>query len=307
MSEQALKRLVGALVVAVALWGVTTLLSSDGDGARAASGEIATLLDGISETSVSAVRMTSVVGETELSGGLGAWTVNGFRSDSNTVARFWTVLENASIGQLVATNPSNHERMDITDAAAWTLEVDIGADTRTLLVGGEGPQFATAYVRLPGADEVYLMNADLRIHMRRQMTEWRNKRVVALDTAAVARVEIERGEDRYVVVRGAESWTFENGDPIVAVAVLNLLTDLKGFETSGVLVDDEIAGAEQEGRILVLDGSGQTMAELTLGAGEADRWIRAEGDDVTYRLAAFRVDRLFPALERVTPDEGEGA
>ncbi|MGY8798803.1 MAG: DUF4340 domain-containing protein [Longimicrobiales bacterium] len=307
MTEQTLKRFVGALVVVAALWAVTAMLSSDGDSGRAASGDIAVLFDGVSAASVTAVRMSSASGDTELSTSGGAWSVNGFASDSGVVARFWAMITTASVGQLVATNPINHERMSITDADAWTLEFDVAGETRTLLVGADGPQFASSYARLPGSDDVYLLHADARVHMRRQIVEWRNKRLVALDTAVVARVEVERAGDRYVLVRGAESWTFENGDAAAALAIQNLLTDLRGFDTAGVLEDEVIAGADQAGRTVVMNSAGQVLAVLTVGAGEADHWARVEGDDTVYRLPTFRVDRLFPLLDRVIPDEPSGA
>jgi hypothetical protein len=132
VTEQTLKRFVGALVVVAALWAVTAMLSSDGDSGRAASGDIAVLFDGVSAASVTAVRMSSASGDTELSTSGGAWSVNGFASDSGVVARFWAMITTASVGQLVATNPINHERMSITDADAWTLEFDVAGETTDL-------------------------------------------------------------------------------------------------------------------------------------------------------------------------------
>ncbi len=110
-----------------------------------------------------------------------------------------------------------------------------------------------------------------------------------------------------VLERGAESWRFENGDPVATRAIQDLLTDLRGFDTAGVLEDEAIAGADQAGRTVVMNSDGQVLAVLTVGAGEADHWARVEGDDTVYRLPTFRVDRLFPLLDRVIPDEPSGA
>ena len=109
-----------------------------------------------------------------------------------------------------------------------------------------------------------------------------------------------------VLERGAESWRFENGDPVATRAIQDLLTDLRGFDTAGVLEDEAIAGADQAGRTVVMNSDGQVLAVLTVGAGEADHWARVEGDDTVYRLPTFRVDRLFPLLDRVIPDEPSG-
>ncbi|MDA0312060.1 MAG: DUF4340 domain-containing protein [Gemmatimonadetes bacterium] len=304
MSEQALKRLVGALVILVALWGITSLISSDGSGSRAASGEIAGVLDGVSETSVERVRMTTLAGSIDLARTDGAWRVNDFPADSGVVTGFWRVATGLAIGDLIAANPDNHERMGITDGAAWTLEFTVGGETRTILVGGQGPGFATSYVRLPGSDDVYLLEGDVRAHIRRPLDQWRNKLLASIDTAAVVRLEVERGGDAYVLLRAAEAWTFESGEAARAVTVQNLLTDLRHLEASGILAEtDSLAAAAEGGSLLAYDGGGAVLAELHVGAGEGDRWVRAAGDDTVYRLASFRMDRLFPRRETVLPEQ----
>ena len=83
MSEKTLKTLVGALVVIAGLWAVAALFSSQGDGGRGASGDIATFFDDISEVSVTSVRMNGPDYNSELSGGLDNWAVNGYQADSN--------------------------------------------------------------------------------------------------------------------------------------------------------------------------------------------------------------------------------
>jgi len=303
MSEQALKRLVGALVILVALWGITSLISSDGSGSRAAAGEVAGVLDGVSETSVERVHMTTLAGSVDLVRTDGTWRVNDFPADSGTVAGFWRVATGLAIGDLVATNPDNHERMGITDGAAWTVEFIVGGEARTLLVGGQGPLYATSYVRLPGSDDVYLLEGDVRVHIRRPLDQWRNKLLAAIDTAAVARLEVERGDDLYVLVRAGDTWTFESGEAARAATVQTLLTDLRHVEATGFLAEtDSIFSADEGGSLLAYDAGGAVLAELHVGAGGGDRWARAAGDDTVYRLASFRVDRLFPRRETAVPE-----
>lgn len=302
MSEQALKKLVGALVIAVALWGVTSLFTGGGSGARTASGEMAGVLDGIAEGSVDAVRMTTLVGTTELTRGAGGWLVNGFRSDSGSVAGFWRVVSSARVGDLVATNPANHGRMGVSDDAAWELEFDLTDETRALLIGAQGPRFGTAYVRLPGSDEVYLFEGDVRSHVQRQLEQWRNKRMASIDTSAVVRLDIERDGDAFALVRGDTTWTFDSGESVRDGVLRNLLTDLRAANASGILAaDDSLATAAQAGSIVAHDAGGGVLAELSIGAGDGDRWARVTGDETLYRLPSFRVDRLFPTREAALP------
>jgi hypothetical protein len=121
-----------------------------------------------------------------------AWTVNGFRADSAGVARFWEAVGGTSVEDLVGTNPDNHLRLGVNADSAWSLDLVLPNERRTLLVGKSGTRYGTAYVRLPDHDEVYLMEGGLRPTMTRSLDDWRSKRVARVDTAAVQRIELDR-------------------------------------------------------------------------------------------------------------------
>jgi len=268
MSERTLKQLVGALVLLVAMWAITTLLSGGGGGAPSGAGEIAAVFEGVSEATVTEVRMTNESGEIVLAGGVDAWTVNDLRTDSGTVARFWNVLTGLEVGALVASNPANHARMGVDDDSAVTLEIDIGGETRVVVVGDQGPRFRTSYVRLPGQDEVYVADGDLRSHVRRQLADWQNRVVVRIDTSAVARVEIERDGERYVLERGDSLWTFEGGAETNNSTARGVISELANLVAAGILVEaDSLAQSELGGGTLAFDADGNVLAQLTIGSG----------------------------------------
>ena len=58
MTAQTLKRLVGVLAIAAAVWLAVTLTADGGDGPISATGEITQFFEGMDESSVTAVRFT---------------------------------------------------------------------------------------------------------------------------------------------------------------------------------------------------------------------------------------------------------
>jgi hypothetical protein len=302
VSERGLKRLVGALAAAVVLWLVVSALSG-GNGDVEATGAIAGWFDGLDEASVDAVRVSGPDGEVELLPGDGGWRVNGFDADSMQVVRLFRALSEADVGNLVAANPDNHARMGVAEDSAYALEVDVEGETRTLLVGDSGSRFGTAYARLPGEDEVYLVEGDLRGQVTRRLEDWRRKRMTAVDTSRVDRIEIERDGETYALARGDSVWTFDDGGDVDGGTVRDVLSELDGLLASGFLSEaDSLAGAEQAGSVVAYDEAGEVLADITLGAGEDARWARVAGDSVLYSLARFRVDRVAPTLEQIRPD-----
>jgi hypothetical protein len=299
MSASTLKKLVLALVVVVALWGGATLLSGNGGGA-APSGAIAGVLSGLDVDAVGAVRMTRAGDTVRLAREGGAWRVNGYDADSAAVAGFLATLADTRVGDLVAANPANHARMGVSEDSAWTVVLDVDGGPRTLLVGGRGPRYGTAYVRLPGEDQVYLAEGDLRARMDRSLPEWRRKRILAIDTAAVARVEVERGEAPYALVRADSAWTLEGGDAADSSTVDAVLAALATVRADGfAAAGDSLAMLPQEVSLRALSAAGDTLAALTFGEGSGTRWARARGDTVLYTMSGWQVDRLAPTRDDV--------
>lgn len=302
MSDRTLKLLVGALAVAVALWAVASLMSGGG-GSIGATGELARFFDGMDSASIQSVRFEGPTGSVELTRDSSGWRANGWEASPGRVAQFLTALSESEVDDLAATNAANHARMGVSADSAITLEIRLAGGNRTMLVGDEGPRFGTAYGRLPDRDEVYVVEGGIRGHLRRGVNEWRNTEIVAVDTASVARIEIERDDDAYALVRGDSAWTLEGGDPVDPVQARNVLTELASMIAAGFVTEsDSIHGLPRGGASTAYAADGRILAEVTVGSGEGERWVRAAGDSIVYRLSGFRVGRLLPTRETLTPE-----
>jgi hypothetical protein len=300
VSAKTLKILVGILLGAIILWGGVTLVSRWTGGGPTAAPALADVFQGARADSVTAVRITGPRDSVSLERKGTRWTVNDFATDSGMVSDFFSTLRNTKIGDLVSTNPANQAAMGVSKDSAWTLSFDLGGKAHTLLVGKTGPRYATAYVRLPGQDRVYLANGNLRSELTRPVADWRNKRIVALDTASVHRIEVERDGKSYTLVRSDSTWTLAGGEAVDKTAVHDILDELSGLQAAGFLEKgDTLAESPEGAHLLALSASGDTLGQVTLGSGEADRWARTPGDSVTYRLAGWRVDRLVPERKTV--------
>jgi hypothetical protein len=301
MTERTLKRLVGALAVAVALWIIAELVSG-GSGSIGASGEIAGFFDDVDTASLAALRIERADSTVELERSGDRWTVNGFPADSSSVARLLSTIPELRIGDLTATNPANHARMGVSEDSAASVDFVVDGETKTLLVGDAGRRFGTSYVRLPGADEVYLLEGDLGSHVRRGLEQWRNRVMVSIDSAAVARIEVEKDGDAYTLVRGDSLWTFEGGDSVQANAVQGILSELAHLVATGFVAEgDSVAALPRSSTTRALSDGGEILAEITVGEGTGQRWARTASDEYLYRVSSFRADRVAPPREDVVP------
>jgi hypothetical protein len=304
VSERMLKRLVAALGAVAAIWLVVFLVSNrSGDEAPEITGPIATFFEGVDSSSIAVARFIRAQDTVELRSVGGAWLVNGFRSDSGAVSRFFQTVEDTEAEAVAATNPSNHARMGVDADTAAAMEIEQNGSTRRLLIGLEGPRNGTFYARIPDEDAVYLMDSGLRSYVFRGLDDWRNRRMLAIDTTQVRRITVERDGESATVVRTDSTWTFADGDPVNTRTVQAILNELGGGLVAARFVaeTDSIGRLPAGGTTTAYAESGDQLAAVTVGSGSGDRWAMAAGDSVRYRLPPFRVDLIVPRIETLQP------
>lgn len=304
MSTRTLVRLASAAGLLIALWiGVSVLRSTSAPPASESATALRELLDGVSRETTERVAVVAPDGDSlVLTPRDGAWEVDGFPADSVAVAGFWSEIEGAEVGTLAAANPDNHARMGVAADSSYRLVLDLPEGRRTLLVGRAGSRFGTVYVREPGVDAVHLLEAGLDRHVERDAESWRSRRVVALDTARVRRIEGSRGGTAWVVQRADSIWTRPDGGPVEPSEVRTLLGELADLRADGFLSEgDSLASLPEALRLTALGEAGDTLADLRVGEGEQQRWIRASGRDVLFSIPAWKADRLMPDVEGGEP------
>lgn len=299
MSERTLKRLLVTLGVVVLLWlGLT--FAPRGEGGPRGSGSVAAFFTNLDTGAVEAVRMIRAGDSVVLRRDGEGWTANGYRADSTLVQDLLRTLEGAEAGDLAATNPANHARMGVSTDSAVSLTVASDGEERTLLVGDQGPRYGTAYARVPDEDPVYVVEGNLRPEVRRSLEDWRNKRVIAIDTSRVQRIVVEQGGAAYTVERADSAWTLEDGMAVDLPTVRGVLSELSTLRASGFLeAGDSLFALPRAARTVAYDAEGTVLAEVLLGEGEGDRWVRTPGDSVTYRISSYRAGRVAPSHAKV--------
>jgi hypothetical protein len=260
-----LKRIFLVLGVLVLAYGVAALLGRrDEDGSG--GGALASMLEDVAPESLEAV----VFQEPGASGGTrrleragaGAWTVDGSPADSAYVARLLDALDGATAGDVVSMNPANHARMGVDDASAIRMILERSGGADTVLLGGRGPVTGTVYARVPDADAVHVLEADLRAAATRTGDDWRSKRLATVDTAAVRRVGLASPDGSFVLAKDESGWSVD-GQPADSAAVASLLGELAALDGTGVAADPGAPDARAD-RVLTVGSGAGTVLTLRL-------------------------------------------
>jgi hypothetical protein len=306
MSEHTLKRILGVLGVLVLLWIGSVLLSGRSGGGSASDSGIASVLKRLNESTVTAIRIANSDLTVSLQRSGDGWTVNGNAADSSAMTRLWSALAEADVGGVAANNPSNHKRLGVSVDVARTVNFTLADDgTATVLLGNPGPITPSGFMRLPDQDAVVVVSGDLRSTLAQSVTDWRDKTILRVDTAAVVRVVFETEAGSHVAARSDGTWSVD-GDPADATTMRLLLDELANF-VGGGFVEGREAFQENEWRVIAL-GAGQDTLGAVLITGEAGtRHARTPGSDIVFEISNFRADRITPDVEGLRQAGASGA
>lgn len=295
MSEKALRVILVGVVVVVAAWAASALLGRRGGRGPAASSALQARLGGLHEGGVTSVRVLNGKDTVELTRSGGRWLVDGWPTDSDAVASFWTAVDSARVTELASRNPAH--QADLGVKGAGTIEVAFRrstGDSVRVLLGRAGPYYPSAYARLPGSDEVWILSGGLRRQASRPVEEWRDRTVVRVDTGAVRTIIVARGDTTMTLARTDSAWT-ANGHPASPKTVRGLLDGLAELQAGGFAPDTLRPGAPTRS-VVALGAGSDTLVALSFSAREPSGfWAILRGDSVVYRVPSYRVDAITPA------------
>lgn len=301
MSERTLKGLLIVALVLVAAWGASAIVGGRRGRGGVSDSPLRRTLAGVREDGVASVEIRRRTDTLRLAGKGGRWTVNGHRSDSLEVRRFWTAVDSARVTELAARNPTHHQALGVTGPEALTLVFRRdGGDSVRVLLGKAGPYYPSAYARLPGEDAVWLLRGTLRREASRPLADWRDRTVVRVDTSAVRAVSIARHDTTVLLQRGDSAWTVDGG-PADGTAARELLSQLADLQASGFAPDSAHPGAFER-TVTVLGGGDDTLAVVRFSdRDEQGYFASVPGREVLFEVPAHRVDRVTPSPRTLRP------
>jgi hypothetical protein len=282
------------VVVVVAAWAASALLGRRGGRGPAASSALRATLSGLREGGVTSVRVLNGKDTVDLTRSGGRWLVDGWPTDSEAVASFWTAVDSARVTELASRNPAHQADLGVRGAGAIEVAFRRSAgDSVRVILGRAGPYYPSAYARLPGSDEVWILSGDLRRQASRPVEEWRDRTVVRVDTGAVRTVIVTRGDTTMTLARTDSAWT-ANGRPASPKTVRGLLDGLSGLQAGG-FAPDTLRPEAPTRSVVALGAGGDTLAALSFSAREPSGfWATLRGDSVVYRVPSYRVDAVTP-------------
>ena len=296
MNARQLRAIALGLAVLLALWGASELLSH---GSDKTTGTLR--FPPLSSAAVDSVSITHGADTVQLAkGATGAWTVNAFPASSTAVADLFTAFAD-STPELAAESPSSFARMGVDSPAGRLVRVHGGGKTLVqVFVGGRGPNFDAAYVRVPGDTRVYLWPGSLTTVAERGVDDWREKRIAGVPPESIAVIEIERGRKAYQLRKQGTTWALGPASkpaPADSTTVARYVEQFRRVTAAGFASAhqvDSLRSTRPVRRVTLRGASGHELLALALDTAATGFWAHRAGDPIVYRLEFWQADQLTP-------------
>lgn len=295
MSERSLKALIGSVFVLLLIYVGVNIASRHKPPESRLGDDLAAL----KQDDVRKATLIAPPDTVRLQRNGVGWTVNGYPADSAMAASLVSNLADAHVGSIASTNPANQARLGVSDDSARTLELDDAkGPVLKLLVGKRGPAYTSTYVRLPGQNDVRVLDADLVTALNRHADAWRDKLIAKVDTSRVAELQIARHDTTYSLARGDSSWTVD-GQPAKTSDVEDLLGAAADFRADGFAPDTAHLGAAVRS-VVALDAKGDTLANLTFAKGPGSNLrVKSATKPTLFEVETWQADRIAPAVGKL--------
>jgi hypothetical protein len=238
----------------------------------------------------------------------GTWQVQGegvppHPADPDAPGKALEWLKDVAAAPVVSRNPAFHGDYKLDGASALPVRIQAGDRVLAeLLVGSQGPDLFSTYVRKKGGDEVLLARGYMRPYFERPARSWRDLTVLSFREEEVREIRLAAGGRSLTLTREGKEWTASpggkpQGEGDAAGRLVNRLSSLKGVEIAQGPPDPGIwAAPALVAEVARTSGATDT---LTVGAeleGQGRHPARLSGRETVYLLGAGTVEELTTPL-----------
>lgn len=195
------------------------------------------------------------------------WQVNGFKVDETLINQLVEDLNSLKVDSVASTNIDNFITYAASDSGARIKVANSAGTEAEYIVGEDGIQPNTVYLRPADEDVVYLVRSDLRGFLFNTEAMWRDKSILDIAETDIEQVSVTQNGQTIIVSRNEEGqWVGTRGTEtriIGDVAQERFFDTFSPLEGTGFADQDQVTIFEQSIRPVVIEikRTGQDLPE----------------------------------------------
>lgn len=232
-------------------------------------------------------------------------------ADASAIDTALSRLEELAVSGVAATNPDNHERLEVSNDKAIRVVARAGErEVIALLVGAYRGRSTMA--RLGDDERVLALRGSIKFAFNKALKDWRNKKILDEAASEVVAIRFENENGTYAFSRDGEgAWTqAESDSPIERFgstkvqSLVSSLANMRAVDFAATEVSASEAGFDAPTGTVTLEIREAAGADADAGdegeaaEGEAAESEAAEGETAPAAAPRTRTVRLFVGAAR---------
>jgi len=227
---------------------------------------------------------------------------NAYAADSSAVQALLDALAALTTGSMASRNSDRHALYNVNPETGLRIEGRdrSGRTSAAVVIGKNGPNIFSTYVRAADSDTVYLVDGILQAPASKTLNEWRDKTVIKLD-AGLVRAYTVSGDCSLSLRKNADAWA-GNGETVNAESAAQVIRTFAGLTAAdfaeGPLEEFGLARPSRTITAELADGTGATLL-LGRDANAFQQYAKTADADTVYIIEKYLLDSLCPTLEQL--------
>jgi hypothetical protein len=235
-------------------------------------------------------------------------------ADSSAVDTVLSKLAELEVIGVAATEVSNHEKLEVTDAkAVHVLAKQAGKPVADLLIGAY--RSGNTMVREPSSNNVATVKGSIKYAFEKEVKDWRDRAVVDVTAEQVKTIRFDNAKGSFHFVKEGSEWKQAPGDKPLPnfesgkiVSLVGTATTMRAndFAADGVTADTAHVGAKPDGIVTLTTGgdAGEQTIVLHVGQKQGDGYyLMREGKETLYVVSQFAGERMLSGPDKFVKEE----
>ncbi len=235
-----------------------------------------------------------------------------YQADKTPIDNLLDSVGKIKIEAIVSKNPQKQKEFEVDQEKGVEVRIEDGAQ-KTLAhfyVGKSGPDLFSTYLRRADATQVVLASGMLKMTFDRELKDWRNKTIFALNQQDITAYQV-KGEKGFHLKKGdKDQWEIIEPEQIspkkepVDDCLKTIATLTAADFAEGPLKDFQLDQPAQTILVTMKDGSTRTLL-LGKEKNAYQRFVKTPDADTIYILEKYHLDKLMPALDTFRQSDAE--
>jgi hypothetical protein len=228
-----------------------------------------------------------------------------YQADKAPIDNLLDTVGKIKIEAVASKNPKKYKELEVNQDKGVEVRIEDGTKKSLahFYVGKSGPDLFSTYLRLADAEQVVLASGMLKMAFDRELKDWRNKTIFALNQQEITDYEV-KGDKGFHLKKGEkDQWEViapEKFSPKKEIAedCLKTIATLNAADfADGPLKDFQLDQPAQE--ILVTLKAGATRT-LIIGKEKNafQHFVKTPDADTIYVLENYNMEKLVPPLDK---------